>query len=360
MIKIKTDTLQKVLNKAIKVCSFNKMLPLTTLIEISFSGKELRTKTTDNLTTLSLIEALEEEAGEMRAVVDALLFNNLINKITTEFVGIEIKDNALVIEGNGLYYLDIRIDETGQIIKFPEVTEIEGGKQFNFKDLVNKINIARASMPDNFDAKELNNYYLKDTVIATNAYKVSSIPNLEELKGDELFIPQDLGNILTNLDFGDSQYVLNGNTLIIRGGNFILQSVIGENLDKYPLDSIKDMLSTAFSYNVIIKRKDLLSILDRLSLFVREYHKNCIDITFRPDGLVAKSIEDTVKENIDYVSKEVGDLVEFNALINIHSLKEQLDALSEEDVTIYFGGVDNAIKIVEGNVIQISSLMTGE
>ena len=59
MIKLKTDVLRDMLNRAVKVCSFKKMLPLTSLVEIETDEKGLSVKTTDNITTMIITEAIE-------------------------------------------------------------------------------------------------------------------------------------------------------------------------------------------------------------------------------------------------------------------------------------------------------------
>ena len=126
MIKIKTDMFKALLSNAVKVCSFDKMLPLTELIELKIEDNMLFIKTTDNINTLILKQPLEGENDNMRVVVDANLINNLVNKITTEFTELLLTDNTLLITGNGTYNLELRVDESGEIIKFPEVSYDEG------------------------------------------------------------------------------------------------------------------------------------------------------------------------------------------------------------------------------------------
>lgn len=362
MIKVKTQLLQSMVNKALKVCSFNKMLPLTELLEININGEELTIRATDNLTNLYLIQRLEGNQETMRVVVDANIFSALVTKTTTEFVELFVSENSLTFTGNGVYYLDIRIDETGEVIKFPElkVDRSKAVKELQYKELVKRMNVCKSAVPDNFDAPELNNYYLKGNIIATNAFKVTSVENIEELKNEELFINKDFGRIMIDLEYDKAKYYVEDNQLVILNDEFIVTSIIGEDLEKYPLDSIKQMLDQTFTYECIIFRKDILALLDRLMLFVGEYDSKSVNLTFLPDKINLTSIKKTGDESVEYKKKPEGDLVAFSCLVNIEHLKEQLEALLSEDVIVQFGGADNALKIIDGNITQIISLMDGE
>lgn len=362
MIKIKTDLLKSIVSKAVKVCSFNKMLPLTELMEINVEGEKLTVRTTDNITNLFLIGKIEGNTESMRVVLDATLFNALINKITTEYIELIITDNALTVNGNGVYTVDVRIDETGEIIKFADVSvdSSKATKALDYKELVKRMTVCKAAIPDNFDAPELNNYYLKDKIITTNAFKVTCVDNISGLVAEELFISKDLGRIIIDLGFEAAKYYVEDNKLVIMNDEFILTSKIGQDLEKFPLDAIKMMLNQSFTYDVIIERRLLLNLLDRLSLFVSEYESNSINLTFTPNKLNIESTKKTGDESISYKQANVTGLIEFNCVANILHMKDQLDALLSDDIKICFGGADNALMVIDGNVTQIISLMTGE
>lgn len=359
MIKVKTESIQKMLNKAVKVCSLDKFSPLTILTEVKIEGGYLSITTTDTRTTFQIKEKVET-ADEMRVVVDVQLLTSLVNKITTPEIGFDMNGNALVIEGNGLYYLDIGIDESGEVIKFPEIKEPAGnGTEIDFKELTRRLEIAKSSIPASFDAKEMNNYYLAAQIIASDAFKVSSVPNIESLKAKELFISRELGNILMSLGIekGKLDYVSETNILTIFDNDYIIQSVIGQDRENYPLEAIQSMLSSSFTYNADISKKELLDILDRALLFIKDFDRNGINLTFKKDRLSIASVEETVQEDIKYSKASVDGLVEFNALVDIKNLKEQLDVLPDDNITIFFGDNDRAIKMVQKDIIQITALL---
>lgn len=361
MIKIKTEVLKNMLNKAIKVCSFNKMLPLTELMEVSIQNNVLNIRTTDNISNIFLQQKLEDDNQDMRVVVDATLFTSLINKITTEFVELNLTDSSLTIIANGVYNLDLRVDESNEIIKFPEIEiNTEEAKEFDLKKLIKNLSICKAAIPDHMDIMKLSNYYLKDRIIATNAFKITSVPNIEQLQNEEILITKQLGKILIDLELSEAKYKIKNDMLTIIGDGLILISKINQDLDRYPLQGIDTMLKEKFDYSIKINRAKILNLLNRLNLFVAEYENNSINLLFKKDKLNITNVKETCNEDINYTNSLDDQFKEFKCIINIVHLKEQLEALISDEVEIYFGASDKAIKIVDGDIIEIISLMQDE
>ena len=140
------------------------------------------------------------------------------------------------------------------------------------------------------------------------------------------------------------------------GPNFKLVGTTGEDLDKYPLEPIKAKLGEQFTYKTVVAKKELLNLLDRLSLFVSEYDSNAINILFLPDKMKITSQKKTGDEDIKY-KEAIKELTEFNCSVSILNLKSQIESLPDEDIEIYFGGCEDSIKIVDKNITQIVSFM---
>ena len=362
MIKIKTNVLRDILNKAIKVCSFNKMLPLTGLVEIETNEKGLSVKTTDNITTLMITESIEGLTPS-RVAVDANIITALVNKITTEEIELLISDSCLTITGNGVYNLEIRVDESGEVVKLPTIDQQlidSADKEFDFKAIVEKLKICKPAIPENRDQVELNNYYMKDIIVATNVQKLSAIKNVDSMVNEELFIPEEFGNILMQLDFIKANYAKKDQTIVIVGENFVINTTMYGEFNKYPLDGILGILKQEYQYSAVIKKKNLSSLLDRLSLFINEYDSNSVNFIFTGDMLKITNSKKTCNEEIAYVSKEVDGLVEYSCLINIEYFKAQLEVLPSEDITFKFGGNDISLAMYDNDIIQVAALMQEE
>lgn len=367
MIKIKTSVFRDMLNKAVKVCTFNKMLPLTGLVEIEFDENGIAMKTTDNLTTMIIREKVEG-LTPARVVVDAAIVTALVNKITTDEIELAITGNSLVITGNGVYNLEIRVDESGEIVKLPAIDQElanNANKEFDFKGIVERLNICSSAIAVGEDAKELGNYYLKDIVVATDQLKVSSVSNVESMKNEELFIREEFGRHLMELGFVKANYIVSGEKLIIAGENFVISTTMiledKENFVNKTLVGLKSFLDLSYSSKVKVKKAAILDLLDRVGLFISEYDNKSIQFAFLNDGIKITNRKGTCDESLDYEEKNLKEgFVEVDSLLNIEWLKSLLAVLPSEMVEFQFGDNDAAIKIVDGNITQVISLMDNE
>lgn len=366
MIKLKTTVLRDMLNKAIKVCSFNKMLPLTGLVEIETNEQGLSLKTTDNITTMVITEKIEG-LTPARVTVDANIISALVNKITTEEIELIISDSALTITGNGVYNLEIRVDESGEVVKLPAINQElanSANKEFDFKGIVERLNICKSAIPGGEDSGELKNYYLKDMIIATDQLKVSAVSNIPSMVNEELFISNELGKIIMELGFIKANYARNNENLVIVGENFIINSVmLMDELNKFKevtLNGIQGLINLDYNNKVTIKKNDLLNLLDRLSIFVTEYDSNSIDLIFLQDNIKATNQKKTCDETISYETAQTTGLVEFRSILNIEHLKQLLMVLPNETVEFQFDNSIPSLKIVDGDIIQFLGLMGEE
>lgn len=362
MIKLKTEVLKNMLNKAVKVCSFNNMLPLTSLVEIETNEKGLSVKTTDNITTFIITEAVEG-LTPARVVVDANIITALVNKITTEEIELIISEAALTITGNGVYNLEIRVDESGEVVKLPAIDQElinSANKEFDFKGITEKLKVCKPAIPETDDQKEFNNYYLKDIVLATNVYKISAIKNVDSMTNEELFIPAEFGKILIELDYAKANYNRSDKSLVIVGENFVISTTMYGEFDKFPLEDVKRVVEQPYKYSAVIKKKDLSALADRLTLFVAAYDGGSVDFVFTPNGLKVTNQKKTCDETIEYVSKNVSDLVELPCIINIEYFKAQLDVLPSDEIEFRFGGSDTSLAMVDGAITQVVALLGEE
>lgn len=365
MLRLKTNVLKDMLNKAVKVCSFNKMLPLTGLVEIETSTDGLSLKTTDGITTMVITERIEG-LEPARVTVDANIITALVNKITTEEIELIISDSSLTITGNGVYNLEIRVDESGEIVKLPAINQElanSANKEFDFKGIVERLNICKSAIAGGEDGAELRNYYLKDMIFATDQLKVSAVSNIPSMVGEELFISGDLGKIIMELGFIKANYARNNENLVIVGENFILSSVmLLDELNKFrdTLSGIQGLIGLDYTNKVVIKKNDLINLLDRLSIFVSEYDSNSIDLIFLPEHIKATNQKKTCDEIIAYEDAKLTNLIEFQSILNIEHLKQLLAVLPNDTIEFQFDNSIPSLKIVDGDVIQFLGLMGEE
>lgn len=361
MAKIKTSILRDVVSKNYKLSEGgDTKIPITQFFEIILEDGKLIIKSTDKLNTLITMTEVDDKESKLKVAVDAKIFSQLIAKMTTEYVELNATENSLNITGNGVYDLKIGLDVDGAVISIPSVAydESKATKEISFKELSAKIAICQPSIPTTMEEPELNNYYLSDNIIATNCFKISCIPNVEAMKNDSIFISDQLGKYISTLNFDKCKVYSENGIIYFIGSDFVLSGATDSDvIDKYPLDGIKTILASEFSSKATIKRANLLELLDRLSLFVEAYDENNITMTFMKDKINIKSKADNSSEDIKYITSETNNLVEFTCKVDILGLKGQLSSLLSEEVEISFGGNDRVIKIRDGEIIDILSLL---
>lgn len=361
MIKIKTALLQDMLDKAMKVAKIkdNDIAPLSSLLEITVDNNIFYIRATDGVNNLIVKSPIEGENDNTRIVVDTKVLPLLIPKMTTEYIELNISENSLTIVGNGVYYLDIRIDENGDIIKFPklEYDVSKANKEISFTELAQKLSTCSPAIPDNLDNKELNNFYIKDRIIATNAFIITSIAGEEGINENAIYVGEDLGRQIISLNFDKAKYYVENDKIYFVGDNFILSGEVNNDSSKrYPLDAILSTVNIPLNNSAKIDRNELLNLIERLSLFVSEYDDNSVQVTFKKDRMTIFTKKNS-SEDIMYKEANVDNLIEFTCKIHINHLKAQLSSLENEVVTIEFGGSDQVVKLIDTDVVQVISLM---
>lgn len=363
MLKIKTELFKGLLDKAIKGCSFNKMIPITGLLSIEAKNGVLTLFTTDKINYLRVSEKIKEDVEDFVVVVDARLFTDLINKTTSEYISMELNKESLYVEGNGSYFFEIPVDENGEMIKFPDLNDIrENGEaiEIDMKKFRDKLLMSRAALPLTLEAREMNNYYLKDKIITSDVFKVTCLDNLPELKDSTLFFSREFGDLIIAMDYPKAKILVADNKIQLFNDNFVLLGEVGDMFDKYPIEGIQSYIASDFKHDVVINRKDIMEILERITLFVSVFDRSTIRANFTKDGIEITSKKKNGKEFLSYVEAKLPeDFKQMDSIIDVEYLKSQLDVQSVEKVTVHFGN-DSAIKITSPEVIQIIALSEEE
>ena len=95
-----------------------------------------------------------------------------------------------------------------------------------------------------------------------------------------------------------------------------------------------------------------MQALDRISLFVGTYDDNAVNLEFTGKVVKISSLAATGIEEIAYIS---GDKDTFTCSMDLQSLIKHIKTQGTDEVDIQFGD-DQAIKLVDSDVVQIISL----
>ena len=357
-LTINTSTLQGMVAKSMKGASCNKMIPLTGLMAIQLLDHELTLITTD-ATNYLFIHEDKVEGDDFYVVVQADMFAKLISKLTCEKVSLELKDNILMVTGNGKYSIELPLDEEGELIKFPN--PMENGLHDIQADAINLstvkliLNTAKSALANTLEVPCYTGYYVGNKVVATDTYKICGI-NIKLWDEPALISPE----MMSLLDiFTDEKITAMraGNTMWFESKNCHLYGTLMDSIDDYQIEAINGLLEQDFDSSCKLNKAALLQLLDRLALFVSPYDKNGVYLTFTRDGLQVESKQANSIEVIPYA--ESNNFRDFTCCVDIEMFHSQVKANAGDCITLHYGE-ENAIKITDGNVAQVVALLEDE
>lgn len=357
-IDIITTELKDMVARAIKGASCNKILPLTNYMGFEVVDNTLYLKTTDGLHYLTVCKD-KVKCEDFACVLLVQTFAKLVNKTTSEHIILTVKDGVLTVKGNGYYHIELVLDENGDILQFPD-TSIEIPEDIKAVKVKQPIlqavfDICTASLSKTMENAVLTGYFFDKNVITTdsiklcvysvNVFKRPALLSVEMLKLATLIPEEDI-----SVYFVDNDVIFKTETMEIAGAQL-------EDIETYPVEELESFLETEFPSNCVVNKGLVLSALDRLNIFVSEYDKNTIKLVFTKDGMKIISRRTKAEEIIPYTESE--SFEEFECLVDIQQFKDQLNALVTDSIDLSYGS-PQAIKIVEGKVVQILSLVDEE
>lgn len=358
-MKVVTSRMKEAVNKAIKGAGFNNLIPITSMIGIKLSGGKLRLLTTDMTNTLCII--IDKVAGDdMDITVDADKFGKLIVKTTSEDIDLSVKDDVLFVKANGTYKIPLISDEEG-LISFPDIKMLSDIKTIDCKTKLSSVmqayNINKSALAKTLENPALTGYYCDDTVISTDA-NVITFNGFKMFDNEEpILISAQQMQLLTLNTKEDIEVFIGRASIQFVTEDVIIDGALMEGIEDFPADDVKAYLDEAFTSSCKVPKDLLLSVLDRLALFIEPYDKNGAYFTFGRKGVNIHSKKDASTETINYVESK--DFEPFVCCVDIPMLKEQLQANPDDTVKICYGN-ENALKIESGKVIQVIALLEDE
>lgn len=354
-LKVKTLELQEMVGKAIKCVSNNKLIPLTSLMSVKVENNILTLATTDatNYFYVSKKEPVDCEDFEVCVMAD--LFTKLVQKTTSDSTEI-IVDNAIMkVKGNGVYTMELPLDENGATIKFPKkaLNEMRDfGGTIKLSTIKNVLNFNKASLAINMEMPALTSYYCGEKVITSDRFKICSTDI--KLFKNPMLITATLMELLGVMSSEDITVSLSEKDVIFSTDVETIYAPITEGIDTYPVEPITNLVESGFSSMCKVSREAVMNIIDRLSLFVSPYDKKGIYLTFSNEGIMFSSKKSSGQELVPFVASE--NFEPYTCCVNIEMLRSQLATQDEDNIELHYGS-EIAIKMVTKNIIQIVALM---
>ena len=360
-IKLNTTKLKEMVSKAIKGASLNKMIPLTGLMSIKLFNHNLILITTD-ATNYLYIRECGIEGEDFEIVVGVDVFSKLISKLTCETVTLTVDGDKLTVIGNGRYAIELPVDENGNLIKYPDpLAEFENSPEMRPSTEINlstiKLILAtnKAALATTLEVPCYTGYYVADKVVSTDNYKIcaTKIPIFDE----PVLLNPEMVNLLDVMTADKVLCVRDGNKIVFKSPDCVVYGTDLSGIEDFAIDAISGLVDEPFESCCKVSKNQFLGVLDRLALFVGDYDRNEITLIFSEEGILCTNKQATGNELIKYLDSQ--NYREYTCTVDIVMLTSQVKAQQSDSVEIWYGK-PNAIKMVDGNVIQIVALSEEE
>lgn len=353
-IKLSTVKLKEMVARVIKGASNNKLIPITSLLEIKLENNVLSFTTTDATNYVTVFDT-KTTGDDFYAVIYADTFAKLVAKMTSEYVTLsfDAENGILTVVGNGTYKIELPLDENGQFIKYSNPFMRDGEREeislSTIKVILNTLKPALATTMEN---PCYTGYYIGESVIATDTYKIADM-GIQLFKKPAL-VSAEMMDLLNIIVSDKITVIRDGNRIQFNTEDCTIYGTLMEDIEDYAHEAISELVNTEFTSMCGLPKSELLQVLDRLSLFVGTYDKNAIHLTFTQNGLQVSSKAANGVEIIDYVSSD--NFKPFTCAVDIQMLTQEIKAIDNDVIELYYG-VDNAIKMTDGNITIIVALL---
>lgn len=352
---LNTSMLKEMVGKSFKGAGMNRLLPITQMMCIRLEDNVLELITTDS-TNYFYVRQDKIEGDNFYAVVGAEQFSKLIAKMTCDNVTLTRVDSAVEVKGNGKYMVPLQYDEEGLIISFPDPMkdfEAEGDSvEIQGSTVATILNAVKPSLATTLESPCYVGYYAGDRVVGTDHMVISVLD--VSLFDEAILISPEVMDLVGLMDSEHIDVDFKDDVTVFSNPRYIVYSHNMEGIEDFEVDAIVSYTEMDFPSMCKLPKNSLLQLLDRLSLFVSDFDNGGIELTFTKDGLQVSSLTSNGVELIPYV--ESNDFGDFTCKMDLNTFLKQLKTQVSDVIEMWYGD-DNAIKLVDGDVIQIVGLL---
>jgi DNA polymerase III sliding clamp (beta) subunit (PCNA family) len=353
MIKIKTNTLQKLLTKVLKAVSNNKLLPITSLVGIKTSKEGVLTLVAYDGGNFLKVSTSIDFHEDKYVAINADSFYALVSRLTSDDITLDFTQDYLKVNSSGSNYkFDIAYEE-GSVVKFPEF-EVDINNptaSIQLADLELALTLNKPAAATTSELISITGAYFGDKIVTTNGY-MACITN-KKLFNNPLLLTYNTLNLTSALS-GEKVKVGVGTKIWFMDDNGTL--IVGDpmpQVNDYPLVKVLEFLETDSVGTFKIAKKDVIQSLDRLTIFVLDFDNNVIEAEITETQLMLKSLKNSAVE----VIKLTGPHTPFKFKIDYGYLKTQIASLKDEVVEVKYGS-QSSISLVEKEATHVVALIS--
>ncbi len=344
-ITIKKDRLIHSVNESLRAVASKTPLPILTTLKLFVSDQGLTVTGSDSDITIESFVPVEEEENQIIEInslgeicLNARIFSEIIRKLPSDTIKIEVKDNFQTIIKSGKSEFKINGLDA---INYPRLPSLENSKSYQLPtDLLKTIirqTVYAVSTSETRPILTGVNWRVENEQLicgATDSHRLSKKTiSFESSENINIIIPGKSLDEFSKLLSDDNEVVeisFTPNQILFKAKNILFYSRLLEG--NYP--DIERLIPIDRSTSLKLNTKDLLHAIDRASILARENRSNTVKLM-----TTVGSIE------ISSNTPEVGDVVE----------DVQLVQMNGDEVTISFNAkyMMDALKTVEGDEVEI-------
>lgn len=333
---IKTNILQGLVNKAVKASTNNKMIPLTGLMSVELNAGVLSITTCDGLNFFT-VSTNDITGDDFSVVVKVDTFSKIVSKTTSEYITLTLDGTLLSYKGNGSYKIELPLDPEGELITFPTntftATEYESGT-IKLPYVKSVIVANKPCLATTNEQPCLTCYYCSDSSVISGIQENICHNAVSTFKTPVLLTPM-VFDLLSIFDCEDIAYKYADNIIEFTSNNMKLFAKTMPYINDFPVQALENLAELDFVSECVVSKSQLLSVLDRLALFINDFTINTVNLNFTKEGLLVTSANDNGSELLPY--QESTGFNEFTCEVDIALFKKNVAARTGELVRLNYG-----------------------
>ena len=344
MLSIKTKLLQNLVSKLNK-CSSSRLLEITRYWHIIADDQGIEIVAMDGNNYMTVL--CDDVKGELDVIVRADQFGKLVEKTSSEKITIKQKENYLSVIGNGEYKVEIVVGED-----YPEYDSLMDDESIepvvvDTKYLKSIAAINKSTVSNTNTDGFLTGYLMTPkAAITSDAIKVCINP-IEFIPDTVLLTPEIVKMVQSITDESCDVYYKDGMIEFV-GSDTIIYGAEMDGKEEFP--DLQEYAKAKLPSKGKVSKFGIQQIVDRLTLFLGEFDKGDILLTFK-DKVLNVQTKSGSYERIELVPDE-GNTDDFTCSINVTFLKDILSSISNETFFICYGE-DGYVKIEDDGVIYV-------
>lgn len=344
----KKDELKNILDVVKKGMGNGVILPITEYIEFLFVDDVLFVTST-NLTTWVTYKVefeVDFDTGEdgVGIIIDGNKITQLVEKTSVPEIEFTIHDDFVEVKGNGEYKIP-KLNE-----EFPNYNfEPKETHELDIGELKNAIELNKAAVAKDMIMPCLSGFHISDKVVTTDSIKMTI--NDVKILDAELLLPKDVTDLLPILPNVEGTIELGEGNLLIDTPNVTIFGPILDGIEEYP--NLDGIIETEFPAEVEINIKNIIAVLDRLTVFAQPFDINVVEIEFDEHFITLKNRDKTTVERINY-SRKIDFKKGETVAVDIDNLLELMKNTPGETIRLSYGN-PGLIRLENDNITHYLS-----